>query len=173
MSTLLPSRLAAGEDYASVSDILEVQDLAEATIHVPFWQRNGKPLALKVRGLSLDAQEQVRMQAARKVAKADRAHGAKQHWPTFCAMTLCFGCLQPAFTPEQALALFRKNAAAVELVSQFIWTISAVSQDTIDSIVETMTRAEALATGEDEEPTQELDGEEPEADSDADHTPES
>jgi hypothetical protein len=154
---LLPSSLAAGETYASVSDILEVQDLAEATIHVPFWTgRDGKPLALRVRGLSLEQQDQVRMLAARKVDKRDRQHGVTQHWPTFVAMTLHFGLTAPSLTPEQALALFRKNAEAVESICSFIWLLSAVAQDVIDTIVTTLARVEA---GADDAPAAEPDDE--------------
>lgn len=164
-TALLPTRLAPGEQYASVADILEAQDLAEATIHVPFWtDRSGTPLAIRVRGLSLEQQDQVRMLAARKVAKADRALGVKQHWPTFVAMTLHYGLTAPSLTPEQALALFRKNAEAVESICSFIWLISAVAQSVIDTIVSDLARAEGSAETPTQEPEDAPDSPEPDDD---------
>lgn len=167
---LLPSRLAPNEDYASLGDILEVQDIAEATVHLDFWQRGGRPLAVRVRGLSLEAQDQIRMLAARAVDPKDRKLGVKQHWPTFVAMTLAFGLISPTLTPEQAKALIRKNAVACEQLCNFIWFLSAVRQETIDAIVGDLARAEAAA--EDAEPTLEPDDADAPADYDEPDAPE-
>lgn len=128
---LLPTPLAPDESYASVSDILTCDDLAEVTIHVPFWNN----AALRVRALDLETQDAIRMAAGRAVKPIDRERGIVQHSPTFAAETFQRGIVQPMFTKEQAQAIVRKHAKAVELVVNFVWALSAMSQEEIHAIV--------------------------------------
>lgn len=134
-SIITPASLESGEDFARLDDILTCQDIPEITIRVPWWRRKGKPMPVRVRGLDLDQQDQVRTAAARAVAEQDRARGVRQHWPTFVRMTLALGLISPALTYEQAAKLTRKNAKACEQIANFIWVISSVEQERIDEIV--------------------------------------
>jgi hypothetical protein len=134
-SIITPAILDKGEDFARLDDILECQDIPEITIRVPWWSRKGKPMAVRVRGLDLEQQEQVRTTAARAVQEVDRARGVKQHWPTFVTMTLALGLASPVLTYDQAKRLGKKNARACEQIANFIWAISSVAQDRIDAIV--------------------------------------
>lgn len=132
---VIAARLAAGDDYASVDDILECQDIPESTIYVPFWKRRGKPVALRVRGLDLEQQDKVRMAAARRVAKEDRELGIKQHYPTLVTATLCEGIVSPKLTPEQATKLRKKNAVACAAIAEYIWHLSRVDQEYVNARV--------------------------------------
>ena len=134
MTTIItPATLEAGEDFARLEDILDCQDIPEITIRVPWWRRKGKPMAVRVSGLDLDQQDQVRTAAARAVQETDRARGVKQNWPTFVCLTLALGMTSPVLTYDQAKRLAKKNARACEQIANFIWVISSVSQDRIDA----------------------------------------
>lgn len=134
-SIITPATLEKGEDYARLDDILECQDIPEITIRVPWWRRKGVPMAVRVRGLNLEEQEQVRTKAARDVHEQDRARGVKQHWPTFVTMAIALGMVSPSLTYDQAKRLTKKNAKACEQIANFIWVISSLEQDRIDAIV--------------------------------------
>jgi hypothetical protein len=122
-------------DLASVDDLLTVDDLPEVTIRVPFWLRDGQPLAIRVRALDLDQQDTVRMAAQRAVKAQDRQRGVHQHWPTYVWKTWQLGCISPKLTADQAQRLCTKHAEATEQVVELIWTISRLNQTTIDGIV--------------------------------------
>jgi hypothetical protein len=130
---LLPSRLAAGEEYASVGAILECDDLLQATLHIPHWKIGGKEAAVRVRALSLSEREQV--QRCATVVEQ------------YC-LTWQLGCVAPTFSQEQATALARKNPHAVEQGALFIWTLAALDQEYIDRVVQQETGAEANKTAE-------------------------
>jgi hypothetical protein len=136
MTTIItPASLSDGEDFASLDDILECQDIPEITIRVPWWRRKGKPMPIRVRGLNLEQQDQVRNAAARAVHPEDRARGIKQHWPTFVTMTLALGLAAPGLTYDQAKRVAKKNVAACQQIANFIWTISSAEQSQIATIV--------------------------------------
>lgn len=140
MATLPLTAPPAGEDYASVSEILLTDDLRTATIRVPAWGG----AALRIRALSLDAQAAVRSAAARAVSAQDRAVGITQHYPTFVAMTIQLGVITPMFTWEQARALMNKSSVATEAISETIWAISIVDQQTIDAVMDTLAQGDGL-----------------------------
>lgn len=130
--TFLPSRLASGEEYATVSQILECDDLPQSTIHIPHWRINGKPAAVRVRALSLRERDQV--QREQDVIKQ------------YC-LTWQIACIAPTFNQDQAARLESKNPHAVEQGARFIWLLSALDQDWIDHVVTTQTAAPADAAG--------------------------
>lgn len=121
--TLLPSRLAAGEDYASASAILAFDDRPTATIHIPHWGG----AAIRVRAPSLADMEQI----------GQAAPGADQYITT---IRLC--CVLPAFNAEQAEQLRDKSAQAVEQIARFIWVLGTLDHDWIARVVQTETPAE-------------------------------
>lgn len=136
--SLLPSSLADGEAYASVRDILENDDLQQATIHVPYWRVNGRAAAIRVRALTLEERERVN-------SLTDAADQFCRIWQ--------YGCMQPVFTQEQAQALRRKNPNAIDQVARFILTLSRLDQDWIARVVEEQTQAApAVQDEQDEQP---------------------
>lgn len=130
-----PADLAAGEQLATLDDILACSDLPEVPVRVDFWRKRGRSLVIRVRGLDLDEQERVRSAANRAVPAEDRALGTTQHWPTFVVMTLALAVASPRITVEQAKQLVHKNARAVEQLADLAWTLSATSQERIDAIL--------------------------------------
>lgn len=133
-TTLIPSRLAAGEEYATVSQILAVEDLPHATLHVPHWRVAGAPMAIRVRALSL--------------IERDRVQREDDTVAQYC-LTWQLACVVPTFTPEQANALANKNPHAVEQVARFIWILSALDQEWIDRVVTTNTDAPPVTASSD------------------------
>ena len=127
---LIPSKLAPGEEYATISQILECVDLPHATLHVPHWRVAGAPMAVRVRALSL--------------VERDRVQREEDTVAQYC-LTWQLACVVPTFTPEQANALAHKNPHAVEQVARFIWILSALDQEWIDRVVTTSTDAEPAA----------------------------
>lgn len=125
--TFVPSKLAAGEEYASVAAILECDDLPQATLHIPHWRINGKEAAVRVRALSLEERERVQKEPS--IVEQ------------YC-LTWHLGCVNPPLTIDQAKALRSKNPHAVEQGAEFIWLLSALDQEWIAHVVETQTRAE-------------------------------
>lgn len=123
----VPSKLAAGEEYASVTQILECDDLPQSTLHIPHWRIGGKDAAVRVRALSLEERERVQ----KEPSVMDQ----------YC-LTWHLGCLNPPMTIEQANALRRKNPHAVEQGANFIWLLSALDQEWIAHVVETQTNSE-------------------------------
>lgn len=129
-----PTKLDAGEDYATIDDILSCSDLAEATIKVPGWKKNGKPLALRVRAPSLAQRELIQNESTGKDGKVD--HIAE------IEATLRECVMVPKFTIHQAAQLRTKNGAVAEQVARFIWTLGQLDQETIDGIVQKLAGAE-------------------------------
>jgi hypothetical protein len=135
--TFLPSRLAAGEDYATVGQILACDDLKQATLHIPHWRIDGKPAAIRVRALSL--------------TERDRVQKEDDIVTQYC-LTWQLGCVAPSFTADQAAGLADKNPHAVEQGARFIWLLAALDQDWIDHVVTTNTAAPAVEAPADREP---------------------
>lgn len=133
--TFLPSRLVAGEDYATVGQILECDDLPQATLHIPHWRVSGVAVAVRVRALSLTERDQVQRLLDDPVGQ-------------YC-LTWQLGCVAPQFTADQAARLADKNPHAVEQGARFIWLLSALDQDWIDHVVTTNTHAPAAAADAD------------------------
>lgn len=133
MTALVPTKLQAGEEYASVDDILACSDLPEATVRVPHWKRNGAQLVLRVRALSLEQKDAV-------LRESRTGDGQIDEVAQICA-TLREGCMVPRFTAAQAEQLRSKNPTALEQVAKFIWTLSALDQELIDALVQSLTGA--------------------------------
>lgn len=127
--TLLPSRLGTGEDYASVTQILQCEDLPASTVHIPHWRVNGKPAAIRVRAASLADMDAI-----------GRESGAMQY-----IVTIRRCCVAPAWTEEQAAGLWEKNPQAVEQIARFIWLLGSLDQEWIDATVQSLTGAEPPA----------------------------
>lgn len=133
--SLLPTSLAAGEDYASVDDILSSDDLPQATVRVPQWTRKGKPVAIRVRALSLVQREQIDRESTRKDGSIDTVAQIEA--------TLREGVLVPKFDINTSARLRHKNGNALEQIASFIWALSALDQDLIDAAVQAISGAAA------------------------------
>jgi ribosomal protein L12E/L44/L45/RPP1/RPP2 len=134
--TFLPSKLAVGENYATVSQILECDDLPQATLHIPHWRIAGSPAAIRVRALSLSERDQVQ--------KAGDATAQ------YC-LTWQLACVIPQFNADQANRLASKNPIAVEQGARFIWLLASLDQEWIEDVVTRRTDAPAAGaapTGE-------------------------
>ena len=130
--SLTPTTLDAGEAYATVDDVLNASDLPEATIRVPQWKRNGTPLAIRVRALSL---------AQREAIQRESKQGADVM--AQLEATLREGCVMPKFDVLQAARLRHKNGHALEQVAAFIWALSTIDQELIDATVQALSGAAA------------------------------
>ena len=141
-------------EYASVNDLLAVDDLIECAVKHPAWTIGGRPLVLRVRGLSLESQEEI-LRAAR-IAGAARAKENKetnapsQDWLTYCLETMRLGVIQPSLTRAHARLLLSKNAKAIEDLVNFIWGLSLMNRDYIEGIVNDLTREDTTAGTPDE-----------------------
>ncbi len=132
--SFLPTKLDAGEEFASVDDIFNSTDLPEATIKIPRWKKNGKPLAIRVRALSLVQREAIAKESTRKDGSIDVVAQIEA--------TLREGCVMPRFDILQAGRLRHKNGAVLEQIANFIWSMSAIDQDLIDATVQALSAAE-------------------------------
>jgi hypothetical protein len=130
---ILYATLAAGESYASVADIVNADDIAQATVEIPRWKKDGTSLKLLVRGLDLEQQERISDQARKK----DRLTGdIVKDRVRFAAATLREACVQPRLTDAQAAGIAEKNATVVQAIVTFIWnTLTYQSPDEIVQIV--------------------------------------
>lgn len=133
MPPLRPTKLEAGEAYASVEDILLAADLPEAVIRVPYWRKNGQSLALRVRALSLEQKDRILQECRRPNGTIDEVKQLEG--------TLREGILVPRFDANTAERLRHKNPEALDQVFSTIWTLSALDQDTIDAVVAAETGA--------------------------------
>jgi hypothetical protein len=133
---LMPSKLAAGEEYASLAQIVMCDDRPQATIHVPQWRVDGKPAAIRVRALSLSQKERINRESTAQGAFSSQAQ---------TLATIREGCVSPAFDREQAEALAEKSFHALEQIANFVWTLSALDQEWIERVVQTATGAEPAA----------------------------
>jgi hypothetical protein len=134
VATLLPTALELGEDYATIADIFELDDLPQATIRVPQWKRRGKPLAIRVRGLSLLQRDIVARESLRPDGTINTVAQIEA--------TLREGVLVPQFDAATASRLRQKNPVALEQIAQFIWALSSLDQDLINATVTQLARAD-------------------------------
>jgi hypothetical protein len=127
--------LAAGEDYASVADLLAADDLPHDTITVWGWKVGDTPVKLRVHGLTL-----VQREAARAAARhTDGTHDAVE----LIAQFLHYGCAAPTLTLEQARQLTNKHAGSVEGIADYISAMTEVDYAQLAAIAMELARADA------------------------------
>ena len=144
--------VAAPDQYASVGELLAVDDLMECAVKHPAWTIGGRPLVLRVRALSLESQESI-LRAAR-IAGAERAKASKetatsapsQDWETYCIETMRVGVIQPSLTKAHARLLISKNAKAIEDLVNFIWGLALTNREYIEGIVNDLTREDSASS---------------------------
>jgi hypothetical protein len=113
---LTKSTLAAGEDYATASDLLGTEDLHEETLRI--W---GKPF--RVRGLTFWEREQVRATAWRDDGQRD--------FPALVKGYLQYGITAPHMNDAQLDSFMRKHAGSVEAIYMYIDRLTELDYDVI------------------------------------------
>ena len=121
--------------YASADDLLTVADLPERNVTIRRWHKNGKALTIRVRALDLDQQDRVNQAALTKNAKTGVW---EQSTAAFNAAVLLDAVVVPKLTPEQARAMRKHNPVIVGKLVDFIWSLSALDDDTIESYARTL-----------------------------------
>mgnify|MGYP000897095334 CR=1 FL=1 len=134
---LTPTQLEDGESYATADEILACTDLPEATLRIPQWRRNGRPLVIRVRALSLEDKEAILQEARQRDGSISTIARVES--------TLFYTCISPKLTRPQAAQLRHKNPTALESIVDFVWVLSALDQDLIDAAVQELTGAEPPA----------------------------
>jgi hypothetical protein len=128
------STLDAGEDYASVADILACEDRLHDTVTVWGWKKNGGPLKLRVRGLSLPQREEVRATAWRRDGRRD-----------MIALTIGYfvsGFVAPSLNEEQARQIVEtKHAGTVEKISDYINMLTELNHDQIEAMANELAKS--------------------------------
>lgn len=119
--------LAAGEDYASVGDLLAADDLPQDTLTVWGWKKNGGPMKIRVRGLSLTEREEVR-------GRAWLPNGMRDNVALFVGY-LQRGIVVPQLNEEQARQLAEKHAATVQQIADYISYLTEMDYDAVTAIV--------------------------------------
>lgn len=113
---LIRSTLTQGEDYASVADLLSVEDLPQETLRI--W---GKPI--RVRGLSLMEREDLRAQCWREDGQRDTVALVKGY--------LRYGIVVPQMNDAQLDQFVRKHAGSIEQIYQFIDRLTELDYDLV------------------------------------------
>ncbi len=126
LNEVKPSSLLDGDDYASASDLIAQDDLPTATLQIARWHKNGKPLKIRVRGLSLLDQLDID-----KIAGV----GEKRDWPKWYVEILSSGIQVPTLDKEQARAMLRRNPAVIGELADFIWSLHLLNGKDIDDAV--------------------------------------
>jgi exopolyphosphatase/pppGpp-phosphohydrolase len=121
---------SASGDYATVGDLITLDDLSEQDVTVKRWHKNGKPLKLRLKALDLDQQDQINYGALIK-------HPKTQQWvaseAAFAELTLREGVIVPRLSPEQAKAMRKRNPAIVKSLVDYIWLLSHLDEKAIEA----------------------------------------
>jgi hypothetical protein len=115
--------------YASAEDLLTVSDLPERAVTIRRWHKNGRALTIRVRALDLDQQDRVNQAALTKNAKTGEW---QQSVAAFNAATLEHAIVVPRLDTAQAQAMRKHNPVIIEKLVNFIWSLSALDDDTIE-----------------------------------------
>lgn len=126
---LTPSPLAPGEEYATVADLLAADDLPHESLTVWGWKKNGAPLKVRVRGLTLEERERV------LIGALDRLTGMYD-LNRLVIGYLRHGMVVPALNDEQARQMAQKHAATVQSVADFVKTLTELNYGEIRAAAE-------------------------------------
>jgi hypothetical protein len=136
-----PALLDSGP-YATVDELLEQDDLPECDLTIPRWHKNGKPLKLRVKALTLEQQDSIQMASLVK-------HPKTGEWITnrelFCAETLTRSVRMPGLDPAHGKALVRKNPVTISAIVDFIWVLAAMTDEELERAATAMAPPERAA----------------------------
>lgn len=121
--------------FATADDLLTVADLPERNVTIRRWHKNGKPLTIRVRALDLDQQDRI-TQAA--MIKNNKTGAWEQSVAAFNAATLHEALTTPKLTAEQARAMRQHNPIIIQKLVDFIWSLAALDDATIEQYARTL-----------------------------------
>lgn len=134
--------LAAGEDYASAADLLAADDLPHETLTVWGWKKNGAPLKIRVRGLSLVEREEVR-------ATTWLANGMRDNVKLYLGY-IQRGVVVPQLNDEQARQLMDKHAGTVEQIADYISVLTEMDYAAITATANELARQDDAERSEEQ-----------------------
>lgn len=117
------------DPYASVDDLIAVDDMVQADITVRRWGE--KPLKLRVRGPSLDEQDAIHQAALMKNPKTGEW---EEHRPTFCAETLQRCVIMPQLDVGQSKMMRKKNPVIINAITDIIWVLPTLGPDDLEKL---------------------------------------
>lgn len=126
--------------YATADDLLTVSDLPERNVTIRRWHKNGKALTIRVRALDLDQQDRINQAA---LAKNGKTGEWQQSVAAFNAATLLEAMTVPKLDSAQAQAMRKRNPVIIEKLVQFIWSLSALDDDTIEEYARALANPQA------------------------------
>lgn len=134
--------------YASADDLLTIGDLPETDVIVKRWHRNGAPLRVRLKALSLDQQARIEQESMRlnpqtKYAERDAI--------LFDCLTLSQSVIVPALNREQAMALRHKNPRVIRALVDYSWILSSLDEETLAALA---ADAAGVALDPDQPPTE-------------------
>lgn len=121
--------LLNADAYASVDDLLTMDDLLEEDVTIKRWHRNGRALKLRVKALNIEQQDAIHQAALVKNKKTNEWESATL---VFWAETLTRSVRSPALDLAQAQALAKKNPVIVKALVDFIWALAALDADLLE-----------------------------------------
>jgi hypothetical protein len=127
--------LLNADAYASVDDLLTMDDLHEQDVTIKRWHRNGKALKLRVKALNLEQQDAIYQASMVKNKKTGEWETARL---VFCAETLTRSVRMPSLDTAQAQALARKNPVIINALVDFIWALAALDAETLEAAAHAM-----------------------------------
>jgi len=146
---IFPIKKNPDEEYPSVVELLRMDDLPTCDVAVPNWKIDGKRVVIHCRALSLRDQETIHRltrAAAQKVAKAENDPNPEEvNIETHITETWLRGVLMPKFDREQIQGLRSRQAHALSEVTNLIWAISSLDQESVDAAIQRATPANTLA----------------------------
>lgn len=126
MSMLPPTTLLPGEQYATVADIRDVQDLATMPVEVPQWRHaDGAAFKLLVRAPSF--REATEIDAAARTADGEDDHAA------FVLESCLRIIVEPRFTRAQLEILRDKNPDALDAICDTGWRLIRLSARAVEA----------------------------------------
>lgn len=132
--------------FATADDLLTVADLPERNVTIRRWHKNGKALTIRIRALDLDQQDRVNHAAATKNTKTG---DWEQSIAAFNAATLLEAVIVPKLTPDQAKAMRGHNPIIIAKLVEFIWSLAALDDATIEQYARTLATPDPAPTAAD------------------------
>jgi len=120
-----------GGSYATIDDLLVVNDLVEIDITITRWTVGGQALRARIKALNLEQQDEIHQAALMKNKKTGEW---QEHRPTFCAESLVRLFQVPSIDIGHARALVKKNPVVIGEVVDLGWALAVFSSDELEKL---------------------------------------
>lgn len=144
--------LLNADAYASVDDLLGLDDLIEHDITIRRWHRNGRALKLRVKALNLEQQDQIYQASLIKNKKTGEWETARL---SYCVETLQRAVRVPTLDLPQAQSLAHKNPVIINALVDFIWSLAAFDGDELEKVAYALAPADPNGEAADAAPGEE------------------